>query len=99
MHNHYHVVLHVRSDIAQEWTERQVIERWHTLFSGNALSRRFLSEETLSKEQASALGQYISLWRHRLTDISWFMRIVNEFIARKANTEDSCSGRFWDGDY
>lgn len=41
----------------------------------------------------------IETWRERLYDIGWFMRGVNETIARMANEEENCKGRFWEGRY
>jgi hypothetical protein len=31
----------------------------------------------------------------RLYDISWLMCDLNEYIAREANKEDKCTGRFY----
>ena len=43
------------------------------------------------------LDSEVAKWQARLSDISWFMRVVNEKIARRANAEDGCKGRFWEG--
>ena len=34
--------------------------------------------------------------RCRLSDISWFMRERNQYIAVKANLEDKCKGSFFE---
>lgn len=36
-------------------------------------------------------------WCERLTSISWFMRLLNQFTSTQANKEDSCTGHVWEG--
>lgn len=97
MSNHYHVVLFIDARRAKAWSDIEVIERWHHLFKGNLFSQKFVKGEKLDHAQRARLQIYIEEWRSRLSSISWFMRVLNEAIAREANIEDGCSGRFWEG--
>jgi REP element-mobilizing transposase RayT len=97
MSNHYHVVLHINKVQAQSWSMHDVILAWHQLFSGNLLSRRYVRGQPLIRAELAVLTKQVKDWRQRLMDISWFMRVLNERIARQANEEDVCSGRFWEG--
>ncbi len=97
MSNHYHVALHINAEQALSWSELEVIEHWHRLFKGSLLSQRFVQGEALSKAERNALSDQIDEWRDRLMSISWFMRCINEPIARQANHEDKVTGRFWEG--
>ena len=97
MSNHYHVVLYIDKQQADSWSDIEVVERWHSLFKGNLFSQKFLKGEALDTAQRARLQMIIEEWRARLCDISWFMRILNEAIARQANREDKCTGRFWEG--
>jgi REP element-mobilizing transposase RayT len=96
MSNHYHVVLHVRTDISKKWSQRQVVKRWHSIFNGTYLSQCFEAGMPLLLAQQDELDKDIELWRERLTNLSWFMKVVNESIARRANLEDNCTGHFWE---
>ncbi len=97
MSNHYHLVLHVNRTKAREWSDVEVVRHWHGIFSGSALSNKFLSGEVMDPGELGALQILIACWRDRLMDISWFMRGLNEHIARQANREDQVTGRFWEG--
>lgn len=97
MSNHYHVVLHINRDQAENWRMDEVIDTWHCLFSGNLLSQRYAAGEKLGNAELRVLKKCVTVWRQRLMDISWFMRVLNERIARQANAEDACTGRFWEG--
>jgi len=98
MSNHYHVVLRVDRGQAESWSEREVAAKWMQLFSGPPLVHRWLRDETGEAETLKAL-ELVEEWRSRLYDLGWFMRCLNEHLARWANEEDGCKGRFWEGRY
>ena len=100
MSNHTHLVLHIHKDLSDSWQTEEVILRWHRLHKGTLLSHQYLNPEQrlqMSEFQRSTVEESVDVWRKRLTDISWFMRSLNEYIAREANKEDECTGRFWEG--
>ncbi|MBE0348671.1 transposase [Pseudoalteromonas peptidolytica] len=97
MSNHTHIVLHVDDKRAKRLSDKAIVIRWHKLFKGNWITWKFVEEEPLCESEQLILSEYIAKYRQRLADISWFMRVLNEDIARKANKEDECTGRFWEG--
>ncbi|WP_102797436.1 transposase [Bowmanella denitrificans] len=100
MSNHTHVVLCVDKDQALSWSMEDVLGRWHKLFKGTLLTQRFMlrgEREQMTAADILTVEQTAAIYRQRLYDISWFMRHLNESIARQANQEDGCSGRFWEG--
>lgn len=97
MSNHFHVVLYINSEKSDSWSDEEVIDRWHRLFKGTLQSQRFVARVDQEKAALDLLAKQATEWRARLTNISWFMRVLNEKIARMANKEDECTGRFWEG--
>ena len=97
MSNHYHVVLHVDQARSQSWDRDTVIRRWLLLYKGDPLVHCYLRGELQSEAEYRQLDRLVDTWRDRLSSISWFMGCLNEYIARKANREDDCKGRFWEG--
>ncbi|AGH45100.1 hypothetical protein C427_2991 [Paraglaciecola psychrophila 170] len=97
MSNHVHMVLHVDVKRTQVWSDNNVAQRWHRLHRGTLLTQMFVRGDTINQGQQQTLDNTITEYRRRLHDISWFMRNLNEHIAREANKEDDCRGRFWEG--
>ncbi|MCG7899688.1 MAG: transposase [Candidatus Thiodiazotropha weberae] len=97
MHNHTHTVLKVDRESALNWCDDEVISRWTKLYKPSPIVDRYLNGVKLTKVELDVIAKDIKKWRHRLYDISWFMRNLNEGIARKANEEDGCTGKFWEG--
>ena len=97
MSNHCHVVLHVDQARSQSWGRDEIIQHWLRLKKGDPLVHRYLRGELQSSAEFEQLDRITDTWRDRLSSISWFMSCLNEYIARKANREDDCKGRFWEG--
>ncbi|MFT4937407.1 MAG: hypothetical protein ACI88A_000421 [Paraglaciecola sp.] len=97
MRNHTHVVVHVDKDSALAWSVDEVLRRYHKLHNGTLLTQKFVRGGTLSPDEQLNFAKTVEIYRARLYDISWFMRNLNEYIAREANREDGCRGRFWEG--
>ncbi len=94
--NHYHAILHVDVETSKAWSHAEVVERWYMIFKGNALIDRWRNGEIDTQAEWDAVSECIEKWRKSLSNISWFMRCMNERIARLANQEDGCKGHFWE---
>ena len=91
MSNHSHLVLWCRPAQAAAWSDEEVARRWLRL------SR---VHDAASEDKVQALAEdkeEIAKRREQLGSVSWFMRYLNEHIAKQANKEDECTGRFWEG--
>ncbi len=97
MHNHYHIVIRINADEVKQWSDEEVAQRWMQIFSGPLLMHQYLGNADLTRAGLKYIADLLLTWRARLCDLSWFMRCINEPIARMANAEDRCSGRFWEG--
>jgi putative transposase len=97
MHNHYHIVVRINVDGIKQWSDKEVARRWMQLFSGPSVMRQYLASADLTVAERKYITGLLATWRCRLSDLSWFMRCLNEPIARLANSEDHCTGRFWEG--
>jgi hypothetical protein len=45
MSNHYHVVIHIDKDTADNWSDDEVINRWHQLYNGTLLTQRYVKNK------------------------------------------------------
>ncbi|MFH1136820.1 MAG: transposase [Pseudomonadota bacterium] len=97
MSNHLHVVLRTRPDLVESWGDEEIAWRWLLVYPKKNRGGR--SESPTEAEIAALAGdkRRVELLRGRLCSLGWFMRRLNETIARSANKEDGCKGRFWEG--
>lgn len=97
MSNHYHIVMYVDPEAPLSWSDREVATRWLRVFPSkldkpeNSQQREFRIQAIINS------SELLKVYRERLGSISWFMRRLNEPMAKLSNLEDNCSGKFWEG--
>ena len=95
MSNHMHCLVRLNLQQAEAWTEGDVIARWGKIYSVPYIVQQYQKKEC-NEAEARQARETIEVWRGRLVSLSWYMRCLNEYIARLANREDDCTGKFWE---
>lgn len=106
MSNHFHLVLRSRPDVVAAWDDSEVARRWLMLCPKRKPSKRKKSNnenlETRVPEPSQAEINAIindptelQELRSRLSDISWWMRLLSQKIGSRANRDDNEVGKFW----
>jgi REP element-mobilizing transposase RayT len=97
MDNHYHLLLKAMPNISKSWSAHEVIERWGKIHKIPKDVEKWYDGESLDSEKQEKVDAYIEKCRLKLGNLSNIMAEINEPIARRANKEDNCKGRFWEG--
>lgn len=98
MGNHLHVILRNRPDVVRTWSDEEVARRIWNLFPKRKQEDGSAAEpHSHELRMLMASKKLLAEYRTRLSDVSWLMRQLAEKVARMANKEDDCTGRFWEG--
>ncbi len=96
--NHFHFLLKLEPERANSWTPEEVVRRWAKLHPPRKKGKRMEVTEDWVNEQVKN-AEIVATWRHRLSNLGWFMKDVKEPFSRLANKEDGCAGAFFEGRY
>ena len=97
MSNHFHLILRSRPDVVKTWDDTEVARRWLMLCpaqkdnDGMPLLPTELALNTIRNDE-----MLVAQIRRRLSDISWWMRLLCQPIAQRANLEDEATGKFFE---
>lgn len=95
--NHLHLVLRTMPRVARRWTAEEVVRRWLTATRlAKCLTDEVPDPPADRVAELAKDKQLVARLRRRLSRISWFMGILCENVARRANQEDGCKGRFFE---
>jgi hypothetical protein len=95
--NHYHLMLRSRPDVVETWDDTEVARRW-LMICPKRKNKDGTPCEPNEKELDSIRNskESLKLIRSRLSDVSWWTRLLDQRIARRCNDEDKATGRFFE---
>jgi hypothetical protein len=96
MENHLHVLLRLDPEVAQAWSDEDVVRRWGWLFPPRDKSRQPLPVPDQWIQERLGDSQWIAKTRDRLQSLSWFMKCLKEPLSRLANRQDKKRGAFFE---
>ena len=95
--NHHHQMLRSRPDVVKTWDDSEVARRWLMICpirkgsDGKPLPPSESELDTIRNNPAK-----LKETRLRLSNVSWWMRLLNQRVAQRANREDAAKGRFFE---
>ena len=95
--NHLHLLLRLDPDVANGWSDGEVVRRWGRLFPPRDKSRQPLpvTNDWVQWRLTDVRG--VATARERLQSLSWFMKCLKEPLSRLANPQDQTRGTFFEG--
>lgn len=104
--NHFHLILRSRPDCVAQWDDTEVARRWLLIcpkHKDNYGHPTIPSQAELDLIRNNPVQ--LAEIRKRLSDISWWMRLLCQRVAQRANAEDLANssartlGKFWQNRY
>ena len=96
MDNHLHVLARLDPDVANGWSDEEVVRRWGRLFPPRDKSREPLPVSSDWVKWRLQDVPWVATARTRLASLSWFMKCLKEPLARLANRQDKTRGAFFE---
>ena len=96
MDNHLHVLVRLDPDVANGWSDEEVVRRWGRLFPPRDKSRQPLPVSERLGSMAAQGRRWVAKARGRLQSLSWFMKCLKEPLSRLANRQDKVRGAFFE---
>ena len=95
--NHFHQVLRSRPDVVATWDDTEVARRGLMICPFRKGPDGWALEPTEAELNSIRNDpDKLRKIRLRLSDISWWMRLLCQKIAQRANAEEETAGKFWE---